>query len=330
MSSLKSQIAKQGFDAAVRIAADRVLAQASKSNRSQGVPLKKNKKKKNKNPKQKNLTARLASAPTSYGTMVNKARFNIVGKASPHSLFDNNRSVKVSGSGLMSGNLQTNTTTTGLFPSNRQYLELGPAEMDTRLTGFESVFEYYTFRKLTITYVTGAPSTTVGTCFFGLSNSYDDVANYGSINNSQVMAFNTSMGTPAWGANTMSYENANGVKCYHTSTTGVSDVDDLVQFVLFGIYSYQVSTGGTVGYLIYDYEIDFYEPQPYNVTNLTKPKPESLNLSFKRNCEYVNNIIEYNNIINNNNNNNNNDDEDHQNLTTYISDEQSQIIELEK
>lgn len=196
--------------------------------------------------------------------------------------YDTLRGMRISGSGLASftarnNNVATGQTVRGFFDpftgTFLSYIPITPRNVDSRLNQVADTYQFYAFRKLTMTYIPTCGSTQQGSLAYGMSQDSDTPYNIPNPSQQNVLQFNHSAMAPTWQPTELTW-NFKGTKCWDTNSTSaqIGDVTKYFQGVFVSAYDAPIQQGGTdrseTGKFYLTYVVDFYEPQPGLFSNL--------------------------------------------------------------
>jgi len=155
---------------------------------------------------------------------------------------------------------------------------MAPSKVSTRLSTFESLYQFYAFRRLVIRYVPGvSPDAsaiggsviTGGDSFaLGVVQNFDSAVDFSASSGIQLFScvreYNPSVSTPAWMQAALTYV-FSGMRVWESSTNPDNNPEFYDQIVVIGSWDRQCSGSSTlsvVGFFEIDYVIDFYCPSP--------------------------------------------------------------------
>jgi len=195
--------------------------------------------------------------------------------------YDTKRGIRVSGSGLAAFTARSFPTVvdgsvpgffdrvTGIFSF---YIPITPRNVDARLNQIADTYQYYAFRKLTMSYIPNCGSSQSGTYAYAMSQDSDQPYELRGPTQPNILQFNWSTMAPAWQPTSLTMKHT-GSKLWDTnsaSATQVGDVTKYFQGVFVSAYDATVQTGdrSETGNFHFTYVIDFYQPHPAQFASL--------------------------------------------------------------
>jgi hypothetical protein len=226
--------------------------------------------------------AKNVSAPASIGLVLPKSFFSMSGSAQQQTEIGGmHDSCRVVGCDLFATGVTAGSSTAAAgFGSTATYwVYLSPADISTRLTNLQELFQYYAIRKLQVCYVPSTGSSTAVNVALGIAQEAFTVINaVPTPTQQQLLELDPSVLTPVWNVASMTYTHT-GTKLWDTSNPGSSSADNSRQLVI------GATLGGTpvestgYGSLWISFTIDFYKPSPV----LNEPS-ELTDLAIRRIC----------------------------------------------
>jgi len=221
----------------------------------------------------------MASAPSQVGVVAPRALYKMSNNAQRIAEFDPDRSVRITGCGLFTDNLNIQANQIGVFAGTTQnpltaWRGISPLSVDPRSFAVAITYQYYAFRVLRFSYIpqTGTSGALArNSIALGISQDAQEYVELPYPSQTQVLEQNNSILTPVWSPCTISYTH-DGTRVWRTDPEGEGTVDEMVQCLLAGVATVPgviptppaESNIGIAGLLYIEYVMDLYEPQPVN------------------------------------------------------------------
>jgi hypothetical protein len=135
---------------------------------------------------------------------------------------------------IYSINVSTGASGNGLFQGTSTNTDaiLSPNNISARLSQITSIYQYYAFRELCITYIPAVSTATAGMLSFGVYQDADNLTITPTFQ--QVLEMSPSMTCSCWGTSSMTYRHT-GTKIWETTNNSSAPQDNFMQAVLFGV-----------------------------------------------------------------------------------------------
>jgi len=205
--------------------------------------------------------------PVAINMGAGSTSWKINGKAQTLTEFSADRSIRLVGSSLFSSTVRTTVSGTSFLFGSTPYVNVGPFEIDPRMSALAAVFQYYAIRQVRFTFV---PTNSSGTGSFTVSNVGNNTLAFGILDNvdlrtevttvSQILDMDPSMMIQSTGTQALYYSH-NGTKVWAVDPTLTADDADKYQFSLFGLSQFgSGSAAQNYGSIYVNYVIDLYQP----------------------------------------------------------------------
>jgi len=215
-----------------------------------------------------------APIPVSVNMGATTTRWSFSGKPQDLADYDSTKGIRITGSAISPSLVRVNAASSPGLLSNfinstvsSTRALVTPKQVDPRIAIMESVFSFYAFRKLKITYIPQNSANTNNqsnqTVFVGWDDNADQASepSLGSVTPTYVSEMDPSFSVQSVGTQSLLYEHT-GTKLWLTDSFNEGDALEFAQGSVFAISSdlTTLATTQTYGYFFFEYVIDFYRP----------------------------------------------------------------------
>lgn len=210
----------------------------------------------------------VVNVPASEGAVIPRSGYGFNGPAQAIADYDNTRSLKMRGNGLLAFDIISRPARTAAWgysavagpTAARFWIAINPVVVDLRLNDIASTFNFYAIRHLRLTYIPQVGSTTLGSIALGMSTNALDTQLLPQPTQQQSLEFNHSCLFPVWQTTTVEY-NHRGTKTWRIDEN-FGTLDQSYQIACCAVQNSPTAADLTYGKFYVEYEVDFYEPVP--------------------------------------------------------------------